>query len=81
MSNTTTSSVHGTQAISRALSVLNVVRQGCSDLGAIERAIKTALTILTEARTAISILPGSIYLEAMQSVAGYLEGLLQSCRQ
>ena len=49
--------------------------------GAIERAIKTALTILTEARTAISILPGSIYLEAMQSVAGYLEGLLQSCRQ
>lgn len=48
--------------------------------GAIERALRTARTLLAEARAALVVLGASEYHEALLAVTAYLEGLLDQCR-
>ena len=48
--------------------------------GAIERAINTAKQLLEEARTGIVCLAASRHQEALITITGYLDGLLDQCR-
>lgn len=48
--------------------------------GAIERAVKTARKLLEEARADLVFLPASKYHVALDSITGYLDGLLEQCR-
>ncbi|MCE9518406.1 MAG: polyprenyl synthetase family protein, partial [Verrucomicrobia bacterium] len=48
--------------------------------GAIEGAVKTARNLLKEARADLIVLPASKHHEALVSITGYLDGLLDQCR-
>jgi octaprenyl-diphosphate synthase len=48
--------------------------------GAIERAVGTAKQLLEEARAGIICLKSSRYQEALVTIVGYLDGLLDQCR-
>jgi octaprenyl-diphosphate synthase len=48
--------------------------------GAIERAVKDAMTLLKEAITELDCLPESIYRQALEGTATYLHKLLDNCR-
>jgi octaprenyl-diphosphate synthase len=48
--------------------------------GAIERAIRTAVKMLNDARSALTLLPGTEYHEALDTVGEYLDALLAGCR-
>ncbi len=48
--------------------------------GAIERAVRTARNLLQEARSSLVILPTSSHHEALITITGYLDGLLDQCR-
>jgi len=48
--------------------------------GAIERAVKAARSLLLEARDGLVVLPASKHHEALVSITGYLDGLLDQCR-
>jgi octaprenyl-diphosphate synthase len=48
--------------------------------GAIERAVQTARKLLIEARADLIGLDASEYSEALHTITGYLDGLLEDCR-
>jgi octaprenyl-diphosphate synthase len=48
--------------------------------GAIERAVQTARKLLIDARADLIGLGASPYGEALHTITGYLDGLLEDCR-
>ena len=59
---------------------LNVLAGIANYAGAICRAVATAKGMLTEARSALIVLPGNENTAALEGITRYLDSLLDGCR-